>query len=645
MIMLSFLLKLPLWMKRLIVVIVDVINCALSTWFSLFLISDGTIEVHFISGILAILSVLCFVPIFSLMGLYRRVFRYQNLEILKLTFIAHLTYGAVFFALVLVISHNYNQIPASFGALQPIILFEVSIVAKSLMVFLADRRISPRQLKKSGPEALIYGAGVAGQQLEKALRQSSLAKVVGFLDDSNHLQGRLLNGKPVFAPSQLANVINETRVTHVFLAIPSATVDQRKKAIANLIEFELTIRSVPSIDDLVNGRVNVADIRDLSVDDLIGRTPVDVDHEALATRVVGKVILVTGAGGSIGSELCRQIVRLNPRTLVLVDINEFGLYQTLEQLKNIQHNYRIETDIIPALCSVQNRSQIGKVCSAYRPDIVYHAAAYKHVALVEQNIIEAIKNNVFGTQVIVEASMNAGVSEFALVSTDKAVRPSNVMGATKRLAEIIVQSNRNSQMRISIVRFGNVIESSGSVIPKFRRQIAVGGPLTVTHPEVTRFFMTIKEAAQLIMLSGALEVQCGVFVLEMGEPVKIVDVAKKMIALAGLSERTETQPQGEIEIKYIGLFPGEKLDEELLIEGNLLKTRYSSIMMVDDSVDSHLDLQAKLNNLKKLVSEHQIESVLLELQALIPDLKFSHDCIDPMFEKTTAVGFEVKDNQ
>jgi FlaA1/EpsC-like NDP-sugar epimerase len=416
-------------------------------------------------------------------------------------------------------------------------------------------------------------------------------------------------------------VVARLGVTDILLALPSSSRERRNRIIAGLRSVPVHIRTLPGLADLATGRVTVQDFKELDIEDLLGRDPVPPNTELLARNLAGKVVLVTGAGGSIGSELCRQILAERPRQLLLLEHNEFGLYSIHQELQGLCTAGGHGTEVIPLLGSVSNPQRLQEICETYRPATVYHAAAYKHVPLVESNPAEGIVNNVFGTMNIARAAVASGVSQFILISTDKAVRPTNVMGASKRMAELVLQGLAgqadNASTCFGMVRFGNVLGSSGSVVPLFRGQLASGGPLTVTHPDVTRYFMTIPEAAQLVLQAGAMATGGDVFVLDMGEPVRIMDLARRMVELSGLTVRDQGNPGGDIEIAVTGLRPGEKLYEELLIGDNPSPTVHPRIMKAHEDCLSWPELQVHLDTLRRASAEGDVETIKAVLRTCV----------------------------
>ena len=480
------------------------------------------------------------------------------------------------------------------------------------------------------PRVAIYGAGAAGNQLAAALRLGRAMRPVAFIDDNDDLANRMIAGLKVYRPTEIDVLIEESGAAEVLLAIPSASRSRRRDILAALELYPLHVRSVPGFMDLASGRVKVEDIQEVDIADLLGRDSVEPRSDLLRRCITGEAVLVTGAGGSIGSELCRQIMTLEPATLILLDHSEYGLYTIHRELERDGNACKARTHIVPILGSVRNVERLLDVMVTWKIGSVYHAAAYKHVPIVERNIEEGVLNNVLGTLNCAQAAIKAGVKNFVLISTDKAVRPTNVMGSTKRLAEMALQAlsrepapvlfgqdgsvNQLNNTRFTMVRFGNVLDSSGSVIPLFREQIRRGGPVTVTHPQITRYFMTIPEAAQLVLQAGALGQGGDVFVLDMGSPVQITDLAKKMIHLSGFSVRDDRNPRGDIAIEFTGLRPGEKLYEELLIGENASATEHSRILSAREShlpwVEFCTILQALLDALEKK-DYYEVRQILL----------------------------------
>ncbi|MDH5379159.1 MAG: polysaccharide biosynthesis protein, partial [Gammaproteobacteria bacterium] len=454
----------------------------------------------------------------------------------------------------------------------------------------------------------IYGAGRAGVQLAKALLAGNQYQPAFFVDDNKDLHKNELFGIRVFSPKELEKLISEFEVEQVFLAIPSLTRQRRRLILDELESLSVQIKTLPGIEDIAAGRVTIDDIRNVDIEDLLGRDPVPPITDLLKKCIEGKSVLVTGAGGSIGSELCRQILGLKPTKIVLFENHEFSLYQIERELRNRRES---SIEIVPILGTIMNKDLLRQVVEGHAISTIYHAAAYKHVPIVEFNPLEGVLNNVFGTRNVAEVARECRVETFVLISTDKAVRPTNIMGASKRLAELILQAMalESKATRYVMVRFGNVLGSSGSVIPLFKEQIKKGGPITVTHPEVTRYFMTIPEAAQLVLQAGSMGSGGDVFVLDMGESVKIYELAKKMVHLSGMQVNCEETPDGEIAIEFTGLRPGEKLYEELLIGNNVSRTEHPRILRAEESYLSKSEIGLVLDLLIRSIDVHNVEDV------------------------------------
>ncbi len=586
----------PRALKRAVVVALDVLMALLATWLAFTLRLDAW---HWPSGAqwwVYGLAPLLAVPIFIRFGLYRAIFRYTGQAALRATGLAVLVYGALLLGLLL--WQRWPGVPRSLGVLQPLVFLLLVGASRAFARFwLADLG---QARKNADGRLLIFGAGTAGVQTATAMAVSGQFVVLGFVDDDAGKVGRSIDGLPVFAPADVPRVVASQGVTDILLALPSASRERRKNIIESLRELPVHIRTLPGWADLASGRVTVSDFRELDVEDLLGRDPVPPDAALLARDLAGQVVLVSGAGGSIGAELTRQIVQQQPRQLLLLDHNEFGLYSIHQELQGICAASGLAVELVPLLGSVANLARLQSVCATYRPATVYHAAAYKHVPMVEDNAGEGVLNNVFGTLNLARAALQSSVKRFVLVSTDKAVRPTNVMGASKRMAELVLQAlaANAASTCFTMVRFGNVLDSSGSVVPLFRRQLAAGGPLTVTHAEVTRYFMTIPEAAQLVLQAGAMAVGGDVFVLDMGKPVKIMDLARRMVQLSGRTVRDDGCRSGDIEIAITGLRPGEKLYEELLIGDNPERTAHPRIMKAHEPFVPWLQLEQELQSLE-----------------------------------------------
>ena len=609
--------------KRLVVVALDVVLAVAATWAAFTLRLDAfNWPTGYQWWVYALAPVLA-IPIFIRFGLYRAIFRYTGQAALNTMAKAVGVYALVL--VLILLWQKWPGVPRSLGVLQPIIfLLMVGASRASARFWLAN--LGQGHQKVEGL-MLIYGAGTAGVQTATAMAVSGQYQLLGFIDDDPSKVGRSVNSIQVFPASEVSRLVSERGATDILLALPSATRARRNQIIKSLQSLPVHIRTLPAWSDLTSGRVNVQDFRELEVEDLLGRDPVPPDVDLIASHLTGQVVLVSGAGGSIGGELCRQIVLQRPGQLLLLDHNEFGLYSIHQELLAICATHSLKVELVPLLGSVANYARLFAVCEMYRPATIYHAAAYKHVPMVEGNAGEGVANNVFGTLNLARAAIENGVGRFVLISTDKAVRPTNVMGATKRIAELVLQAlaaeprpkffdapapseaETDHQTCFTMVRFGNVLGSSGSGVPLFRRQLAQGGPLTVTHPEVTRYFMTIPEAAQLVLQAGAMAQGGDVFVLDMGEPVKIMDLARRMVKLSGLSLRDDANPDGDIAIDITGLRPGEKLYEELLIGDNPQGTAHPRIMKAHEDFFPWPELAPALEELAGAANQDNLAAI------------------------------------
>jgi FlaA1/EpsC-like NDP-sugar epimerase len=619
--------NLPRYAKKIIVILIDVGLCILCTWFAFYLRLEEIVKIDDLTTQAVEISALLAIPIFWLMGLYKTIFRFQGSSIIFTVFVATSVYALLYFAVISI--YGIQGIPRSIGIIQPILLFlSISATRISYKFFF----LTSFKKSKNRTNVLIYGAGSAGRQLLTSLESNLEMKVIGFLDDDPQYHQQKILGQTVYDPTNIEKLINKKNVELVLLALPLITRQKRNQIINTLNKYKVIVKTLPSIQDIVEGKVSISDIKDLSIDDLLSREQVQPNLELLSKNINSKVIIVTGAGGSIGSELSRQIIKFKPKKLILAELNEFALYKITEDLKSINKSIKI----IPLLINIQNQLKIDQLFESFNIDTVYHAAAYKHVPLVEENISESVKNNVFGTFNLAEAALKYNVSNFVLISSDKAVRSTNVMGATKRLAEICVQSlydNQNQQSKFAIVRFGNVLESSGSVIPKFKQQIKEGGPITLTHPDVTRYFMTITEASQLVIQAGAMAEKCEVYVLDMGESIKIKSLVERMIKLSGLSIKDDKNLEGDVLIKIIGLRPGEKLYEELLIGDNPQKTYHKKIQKAQDLFIPFNKLKIDLDHLLNLIEENKVEEVKHMLSNLVPSYQSNSEIVDHFYEQ------------
>jgi len=619
--------------KQFVVIMLDCSACILATWLAFYLRLGEFVPLVGPALWAACVSIMIALPLFVISGMYRVIFRHSGwpviATVLKITSLYGLIYSTIYTAI------GVQGVPRTIGFIQPILLVIVVSISRALAHFWLGG-LYQRQLKLASlPQVLIYGAGNSGRQLALALSNSHDMRIVGFLDDDTRLQGKMLNGLTVYRPGMLPELVTTLNIKTVLLALPQ-TDRKRRNAIIHLVhQARVSVRTIPSFNEMARGKASMADLQELDIEDLLSREPVDPNHLLFAKNITGKVVMVTGAGGSIGSEICRQVLSAHPSTLLLLEQNEGALYQIHQELANLLEN---AVTIIPLLASVRESSRVVAIMETWRPYTVYHAAAYKHVPLVEHNPTEGIKNNVLGTLSIAKAAIQCKVQNFVLVSTDKAVRPTNVMGASKRLAEIILQAlaATGAETIFSMVRFGNVLDSSGSVVPKFRTQIREGGPITLTHPEVTRYFMTIPEAAQLVIQAGAMAEGGDVFVLDMGKPVKIVDLAHRIVELSGLTVRDELNPDGDIEIKLVGLRPGEKLYEELLIGNDPKRTKHPRIMKASEEFIEWAHLENQLLHLEDLIIGNNIVELIDLLQQLNLGYLAEEKIVDWIYIEKTA---------
>lgn len=620
--------------KRLLQVACDVVLVWLALWVA-FLVRLGVedmvnpLEEH---TWLFISAPFIAIPLFQGFGLYRLVIRHFGNDSL-IRIVQATTVSALVLSLVVFFFSQQSQVVPRSVVFNYWWLSLVMVAGSRLM--LRQYFVGGLKLALAGPSysrrdngltrVAIYGAGAAGNQLLAALRTSKTMMPVAFIDDDASLAGRAISGLRVYKPKHINRMIDQAAAEEILLAIPSANRSRRREILADLEAFPLHVRSVPGFVELASGRVKVDDIEEVDIADLLGRDSVPAQGDLLEHCITGKVIAVTGAGGSIGSELCRQILSLRPTTLILFEHSEFNLYSIQSELEQRVRRESLPVRLLPILGSIRNQEKLLEIFSTWKVETVYHAAAYKHVPMVEHNISEGVLNNVIGTLNTAQAAIQASVENFVLISTDKAVRPTNVMGSTKRLAEMILQAlscevapvmfrdkfnvSQVSKTRFTMVRFGNVLGSSGSVIPLFHKQIQAGGPLTVTHPKITRYFMTIPEAAQLVIQAGSMGLGGDVFVLDMGEPVKIVELAEKMIHLSGLTVRSDSNPYGDIAIEFTGLRPGEKLYEELLIGDNVAETKHPMIMTASEDYLPWEQLKVRLESLLRAIDADDFESV------------------------------------
>ena len=623
----------PRRVKQALVLLLDMFLCAFTVWAAVALRQEAWVPWSLDLMALSLASMVLVLPLFARFGLYRAIFRYAGFSAVVSIGRALLVYSILFAGLVAFL--GVPGVPRSVGLIQPLMLLVLVVISRSLVRWWLGGLRRNVAGGKAQERVLIYGAGSAGRQLAGVLESCADLRVVGFMDDDSRLHGHVLNGVRIYGFRDLPDLIRKERVSLVLLAMPSAKRSRRTEILECLRAFKLQVRTLPGMEDLARGVTDESLVRELDVMDLLGRDPVSPNPVLLCKNITNKVVVVTGAGGSIGSELCRQIIKSGPSMLLLVELNEFALYAVHEELERLVIE-TAPTDVIlvPLLANVRDAVRMGEIMSAWKPNTVYHAAAYKHVPLVEHNPAEGVKNNVHGTLITALQANLHGVSDFVLVSTDKAVRPTNVMGTSKRLAEMVLQAQaqvlaeRGGKMRLSMVRFGNVLGSSGSVVPRFRDQIKSGGPITLTDLRITRYFMTIPEAAQLVIQAGAMASGGDVFVLDMGEPVKIIDLARRMVELSGLSVKGPGNPYGDIEIKVTGLRPGEKLYEELLIGGNPLPTLHPRIMKAHEDFLTWEVLHAKMLKLNDAMDVNEVPLIRKLLKDLVPGYRPDGDVVD-----------------
>ena len=625
-------LDLPRPLKILIAISLDFFACILSVWLAYFLRLGDFANLSVRGSESLVLALIISYPIFSFFGLYRSIVRYSGIFTLLLVSKAIITYGILYSLIISFIS--IQGIPRTIGIIQPILMMILIISWRLILQWILKPKISQDSGKKDCVNALVYGSGEAGRQLVSAMENSNDILIRGFIDDDIKKQGMIIYGKRIYSPKELKKILIKRKINLILLALPSVSRKRRNEIVSQVSKFKIAVRSIPGIEALARGKSQITDFSDLDFDDLLGREAVTPFQSLMRKNIYNRNVLVTGSGGSIGSELCRQIIKQKPKKLILFEISEIALYNIHSEL-DLLKDYGIQ--LIPLIGSIRDLKRVEEIISIWRPSTIYHAAAYKHVPIVEYNLIEGFKNNVIATYNLAEISLKYNVSNFVFISTDKAVRPTNIMGATKRLAELCLQalnqktkeSNINeSNTTISIVRFGNVIDSSGSVIPKFRNQIRKGGPITLTHKKITRYFMTITEAAQLVIQAGAMAEGGDVFVLDMGEPIKIYDLAVKMIELSGFSLRSSLNSKGNIEIQITGLRPGEKLYEELLLSKNPIKTKHPKICKSNEPFIKYALLKDEMNSIQKLVLENDHKNLLNKLKKLVIDYSPTNEIID-----------------
>ncbi|RTE66805.1 polysaccharide biosynthesis protein [Amphritea opalescens] len=630
--MLQLLLNSTRQQKKAIFVLFDLLVLPICCWFSYALRYGDWTAVNFVHWPAYLIAPVIAIPIFIKLGMYRAIIRYIGYRaqwtVVKAVSLSVLVWAVAVYMMAL----DYNT-PRSvifiFGLVSVLVIGGSRMVARWIILHQFPGGDSKAQ--NHSDRVLIYGAGSAGRQLATALGESGEFAPIAFVDDDRTLIGMDINGLRVYEPAEISGLIERYDIDSVLLAVPSVSRFRRKEIVDSLSVFHLRVLTLPTLSDIAGGKVSTSDVREVDIADLLGREEVQPDKALLDACILEQSVLVTGAGGSIGSELCRQIINQRPSIIILYEQSEFGLYSIEQELKQLCFD---GVTVIPVLGSVLDRTYLERVLRQYHVNTIYHAAAYKHVPLVEANMIAGVRNNLMGTWNVAEAAIACGVDNFVLISTDKAVRPTNVMGASKRFAELVLQAlsqREQGGVRFAMVRFGNVLGSSGSVIPLFRRQISEGGPVTVTHPEITRYFMTIPEASSLVIQAGSMGSSGDVFVLDMGKPVKIKNLAKQMINLTGLSVKDIKNPDGDIGITYTGLRDGEKLYEELLIGGNVQATEHPMIMRACEVMLKWNELKPILDQMIDALDHYDYIMVRKLLLEAVDGYDAHHEIVDPMY--------------
>ena len=617
--------------KILIAILIDSLFFLFSIWLSLSLFSSELQKINYLFLNISSILFLIAIPVFWMSRLYQHIFRYFSLDGLYVLFKAVFIYSIITLIIIFLLDKKLFSI--NFLIMHSLLFI---VMGSSLRMFF-NYFYSNYQSIANVKTVMIYGAGMAGRQIAAALKFNNMFLIKGFFDDDSELQGLSIAGWKIYDPKTIAKIVVDKRITDIIIAIPSLTNLDRQIILKSLEKMDVNVKTLPSLNKIISGEMSITEVLEVNITDLLSRDLIDPIDNLLKMAVASKVIVITGAGGSIGSEVCRQLLNYNPRKLILVDISEASLYKIDYELKYLLENKK-NIEIISIIGSVCDYDRMNDVFNSFKPDTIYHAAAYKHVTLVENNCIEGVNNNIFGTINIANVAKEHNVRNFIFVSTDKAVRPTNIMGATKRVCEMYLQAINNKLKNIeryntkfSIVRFGNVLGSSGSVIPLFKKQIELGGPITLTHKDVERYFMTIPEAAQLVLQSSNLAKGGEVFVLGMGNRVKIYDLAIKMINLLGLKVKDKDNPNGDIGIEYIGLRPGEKMYEELLINNNSESTIHPKIIKGNEEFINFDILEKEIKILKKYVIDNNIIKVISHLEHIVLGYSASKNIVDISF--------------
>lgn len=608
--------------KRAILIVADAMLCVAAVLIA-FSLRLGRWEVFDAGvGLASVIALSSWLPVFLMRGTYSSILRFSGGRTM-----VGLAFAVALYSIPLIVIIGFlgmEGVPRTVAVIQPIVFLLLLAMTRILARYAVVDLLKRRDIEQTSV-ALIYGAGEAGQQLALALRSDPSMRLVGFIDDDRKIEGEIIDGVPIYSRPKLPWLVDNFGVTDVLLALPHVTRSKRRRVMKSLEDWPIRVRMLPAMRQIIDEQVSVSDLRDVQIEDLLGRDPVPPNQLLLGRTIVGKTVMVSGAGGSIGSELTRQIVTMRPQRLVLVESSEYGLYAIGQELQALIAALPEgqQPELVEELGNVTDQPTVCRLLARWRPQTIFHAAAYKHVPLVEANPIAGIGNNVCGTLFMASEADRVGVTNFVLISTDKAVRPTNVMGASKRVCELVLQglAARGSKTIFAMVRFGNVLGSSGSVVPLFREQIKNGGPVTVTHRDVTRFFMTIPEAAQLVIQAGAMAKGGEVFVLDMGKPVRIIELARTMINLSGLTVRDEDHPDGDIEIAEVGLRQGEKLYEELLIGDDPKPTSHSRIMQAREAMIDWPELSARLDALREAMDDGRAHECLAILNELVPEFR------------------------
>lgn len=607
----------PRRVRRFIALVMDLLLCVISVWLAFSIRLGAWDLVSPAVGMAMVTAIPAWLIAARWCGIYRSIIRFAGGRTMIDLAVACLIMSLPMITIFMFI--GITGVPRTIGVLQPM-LFLLLLALSRIAIRYALVDILHVSRQRRGQRVAIYGAGRAGQQLGFAIQQDGNVSLAGYLDDDPNVEGHRIDGVRIYGTADIEETINQLAIDEILLALPSSPRSRRLQIVEQLKPLSVRVRSLPSMASIIDGKVSVRDLRDVQVEELLGRDPVPPDEQLLKGAIEGKVVLVSGAGGSIGSELCRQILTRRPRQLILVDHSEFSLYSIHTELEEGRaEDHAVE--LIAELADISEPMVAARIMERHRPQTVFHAAAYKHVPLIETNPISGLRNNVFGTYHCCLEAERVGAARFILVSTDKAVRPTNIMGASKRMCELVLQARaaENSETIFSMVRFGNVLGSSGSVVPRFRAQIAAGGPITLTHRDVTRFFMTIPEAAQLVMQAGAMAKGGEVFVLDMGQPIRILDLAQSMIQLSGCTVRDEENPDGDIAIEEVGLRPGEKMYEELLLGDDPQPTDHSRIMRAQEVRLPWNELSGLLDELALALESGDVERAMAVVRYAVPD--------------------------